>query len=82
LLLWPRSAISCPPPQRLIRGLDSLGSGLDELHHVIGVGDHRRGSTGSRRWWRHASGELALGIGRDGLIAVGDHDQHGCDFRT
>ena len=47
---------------------------LDELQHVIGVGDHRhvirrdfdRGGT-------HALGEQTLGIGRDRLIAIGDH---------
>ena len=63
------------PPKHLIRGLDSLGSGLDELQHVIGVGDHRhvvrRDFDGGGA---HAGGELALGIGRDGLIAVGDHE--------
>lgn len=62
-------------PHGLARGLDRLGSGLDELHHVIGVGDHRhvvrRDFDGGGV---HAGGELALGIGRDGLIAVGDQE--------
>ena len=70
-----RSTISCPPPKGLIRGLDSLGSRLDELRHVIGVGDHRhvvrRDFDGGGA---HAGGELTLGIGRDGLIAVGDQE--------
>jgi hypothetical protein len=39
------------------------------------VGDHRdvvgRDFDGGGA---HASGELALGLGRDGLIAVGDHE--------
>jgi len=46
---------------------------LDELHHVLRVGDHghvvRRDFDGGDA---HAGGELALGIGRDGLITVGD----------
>jgi len=54
-------------PQRLIRGLDSLGSGLDELHHVIGVGDHRQvvrrdldgGGAMRAANWRSASGGMA-----------------------
>ena len=46
-----------------MRGLDSLGSGLDELHHIIGVGDHRhmvrRDFDGGDA---HAGGELAIDI--------------------
>ena len=46
---------------------------LDELHHVLGVGDHghvtRRDFDGGGT---HAPGEQALGIGRDRLIAIGD----------
>ena len=49
--------------------------GLDEPQHVIGVGDHRhavrRDLDGGGA---HAGGELALGVGRDGLVAVGGQE--------
>lgn len=54
---------------RLIGGLDGLGSGLDELHHVIGVGDHRHvvggdfGGGGA-----HAGGELLTSGAVQGVI--------------
>jgi hypothetical protein len=52
-------------------GLDGFGGGLDELGHVIGVGDHRyvagRDFDGGGP---HALGELPLGIGRDRLITM------------
>src|SRR3954465_2738338 len=45
---------------------------LDELHHVIGAGDHRhvvrRDFDGGGI---HALGEQTLGVGRDRLIAIG-----------
>jgi hypothetical protein len=70
-------------PGRLVRGLDGLGSGLDELQHVVGVGDHchvvGRDLSGGGA---HAGGELPLGIGRDGLIAIGNLNQVACDFQT
>src|SRR2546423_4835676 len=51
----------------------TLRGRLDELHHVIGVGDHRhvvrRDFDGGGT---HAPGEQTLGIGWDGLIAIGD----------
>jgi hypothetical protein len=54
--------------------LDGLGGGLDKLDYVIGVGNHRhvvrRDFDGGGT---HPRGEPALGIGRDGLIAL--HDQ-------
>jgi hypothetical protein len=56
-------------------GLDSFGGGLDELSHVIWVGDHRhvadRDFDGDGP---HALGELPLGIGRDRLIVLGDQE--------
>ena len=49
-------------------GLDGFSGGLDELGHVIRVGDHRyvagRDFDGGGP---HALGELPLGIGRDRL---------------
>ncbi len=70
----PHTVAARPAPERLC-GLESVGSRMDELHHVVGVGDHRHVV---RRDFdsgcAHSSGELALGVWRDGLIAVGDHE--------
>ena len=56
-----------------MRDRHSPGRRLDELQHVIGVGDHRhvvrRDFDGGGT---HALGEQTLGIGRDRLIASGD----------
>ena len=59
----------------LVCGLNSFGSRLDELHHVIRVRDHRHvvgrdfddGCT-------HAISEQTLSIGRDRLVAIGDQE--------
>src|ERR1700683_5320011 len=65
----------------LVRGLDCLGGSLDELHYVVGVRDH--GHVVGRDFDRggpHTLGELALGSGRDGLIALGDQEPGGQRF--
>src|ERR1700689_4012695 len=55
--------------------LDSLSRGLDELCHFIGVGDHRHVAARELDDGRaHAAGELELGVGRDGLIVLGDQE--------
>jgi HxlR-like helix-turn-helix len=60
------------PSVRLTGGLDGFGGGLDELRHLVGVRDHRY-VTGLDfdGGCAHALGELALGVGRDGLIVLG-----------
>ena len=66
-------AVVLRPPADL--GLRGLSGGLDEGQHVLWVGDHRdvvrRHLDGGGA---HAGGELALGFGRDGLIAGGDEE--------
>jgi hypothetical protein len=60
-----------------------LGGGLDELHYVFGVGNHRhvvrRDFDGGGA---HPRGGPALGIGREGLIALRDQEQDGCGFQA
>ena len=61
--------------KRLVWGLDCFGGSLDELHHVVRVRDHGHVVGGDfDRGGPHALGELALGVGRDGLIALGDQE--------
>jgi hypothetical protein len=54
-------------------GRHSVDRGLDDLRHVVGVGDHRDvvrcDLDGGRA---HALGKLSLGIGWNRLVAVGD----------
>ena len=56
-------------------GRHSLGRRLDELHHVIGVGDHRHVVRGDfDGGGPHALGEQPLGIRRNRLIAIRDQE--------
>src|SRR5271169_5595163 len=72
-IVIPEQAVVLRPPADL--GLRGLSGGLDEGQHVLWVGDHRdvvrRHLDGGGA---HAGGELALGFGRDGLIAGGDEE--------
>jgi hypothetical protein len=53
----------------------SPGRRLDELHHVIGVGDHRHVVRGDfDGGGPHALGEQPLGIRRNCLIAIASDD--------
>ena len=59
----------------LARGPDGFGGGLDELSHVVGMGDH--GHVAGRDFDRrgvHPLGELPLGLGRDGLVVLSDQE--------
>jgi hypothetical protein len=56
-------------------GRHRVDRGLDDLRHVVGVGDHRdvirRDLDGGRA---HALGKLSLGIGWNRLVTIGDKE--------
>jgi hypothetical protein len=69
------SFIALSDPVALSRCLDSFSGRLDELHYVVGVGDHRYVVCGNLDGGgAHALGELPLSVGRDGLIPFGDQE--------
>jgi hypothetical protein len=58
-------------PEVLAGGLDGLGGGLDELGHVVGMGDHRQvAGWDFRGGGTHPRAELPFGVGRDDLVVL------------
>ena len=68
-----RSGLRSSPGLRSLP--NGLGGGLDELGHLVGVGDHRHvAGRDLDRGGAHALGEQPFGSRRDGLVVRGDQE--------